>query len=216
MLNAVHRSMAIKACRAYGTVSLDSALIFSRLLPIDMKGTDPRYPTKTRVLKGPQQPSRENTRNAGRNHQTQRTIAIHLGSYSDSAGGKERIGATDGEEHEENGTVQSCIVSRDATAPSATTDGPFFSALNATTTTGNGPNSPSVSDLAQELEDIRVVLMSEPKCDPNKSNGSPTSSPIAAMRSPPEARPIGARRCWSGEISCMRRRSLPAMCPCAR
>ncbi|GBP93906.1 Putative 115 kDa protein in type-1 retrotransposable element R1DM [Eumeta japonica] len=37
MLDAVQRSVALKACRAHRTVSLHSALILSRLLPLDIR-----------------------------------------------------------------------------------------------------------------------------------------------------------------------------------
>ncbi|GBP90788.1 Putative 115 kDa protein in type-1 retrotransposable element R1DM [Eumeta japonica] len=37
MLDAIQRSIALKACRAYRTVSLHSALILSRLLPLDIR-----------------------------------------------------------------------------------------------------------------------------------------------------------------------------------
>ncbi|GBP88383.1 Putative 115 kDa protein in type-1 retrotransposable element R1DM [Eumeta japonica] len=37
MLNALQRSIALKACRAYRTVSLHSALILARLLPLDIR-----------------------------------------------------------------------------------------------------------------------------------------------------------------------------------
>ncbi|GBP79528.1 hypothetical protein EVAR_89894_1 [Eumeta japonica] len=37
MLDAVQRSVALKACRAFRTLSLHSALILSRLLPIDIR-----------------------------------------------------------------------------------------------------------------------------------------------------------------------------------
>ncbi|GBP53033.1 hypothetical protein EVAR_43318_1 [Eumeta japonica] len=37
MLDAVQRSVALKACRAHRTVSLHSALILARLLPLDIR-----------------------------------------------------------------------------------------------------------------------------------------------------------------------------------
>ncbi|GBP49272.1 hypothetical protein EVAR_102215_1 [Eumeta japonica] len=37
MLDALQRSVALKACRAYRTVSLHSALILARLLPLDIR-----------------------------------------------------------------------------------------------------------------------------------------------------------------------------------
>ncbi|GBP14732.1 hypothetical protein EVAR_9634_1 [Eumeta japonica] len=37
MIDAVQRSVALKACRAHRSVSLHSALIFSRLLPLDIR-----------------------------------------------------------------------------------------------------------------------------------------------------------------------------------
>ncbi|GBP59665.1 hypothetical protein EVAR_39822_1 [Eumeta japonica] len=193
-------------------------------------------------------------------------------------------GGIDGEENEDDGTAQSCTASRDAPAPSSTTDRPFLSALNATTTTGDNREfkspPPSITDLKQnvaslkaeynenidlytpssqgriapdqehirgpdpnrnvlnlrivycnfrgiigktrqlldlvQLEDIHVILLGETKMRPQQELRLPNFVTYRRNEISVEAWPIRARTCWSGEISCMRRRSLPAMCPCAQ
>ncbi|GBP89118.1 hypothetical protein EVAR_62599_1 [Eumeta japonica] len=60
-----------------------------------------------------------------------------------AAGATEKIGATDGKEDEKDGTAQSCTASRDATAPSTTTYGPFLSSFNVTSITSNSKESPN-------------------------------------------------------------------------